>query len=233
MAWHGADPNTKFPVTITGRDLSKPAGSYEFLHSKGLFSLQVAQGNWPSDVADNLDTAAVPGREGQPITYEVNFQLRTTGSPTQVDGVVPGGQPGRIVRLIGPSGPQDTPLGADSSFAFLNQAPGNYSLELAGIGVIAADIALAAGDLFKQIFPLRSVLTGRVLTPPDGLVAVLYALQPWAWTRQAPLAPDGSFTFSGLPAGHYRVEIGAQVISDLVMTGENTLQLALIDLAPL
>ena len=232
MAWHGADPNTKFPVTITGRDLSKPAGSYEFLHSKGLFSLQVAQGNWPSDVADNLDTAAVPGREGQPITYEVNFQLRTTGSPTQVDGVVPGGQPGRIVRLIGPSGPQDTPLGADSSFAFLNQAPGNYSLELVGIGVIAADIILAAGDLFKQIFPLRSVLTGRVLTPPDGLVAVLYALQPWAWTRQAPLAPDGSFTFSGLPAGHYRVEIGAQVISDLVMTGENTLQLALIDLAP-
>jgi hypothetical protein len=232
MAWYGADPNIKFPVTATGRDPSKPAGSYEFLHSKGLFTLQVAQGDWPSDVADNLDTARVPGREGQPITYEVNFQLRPTGSPTQVDGVVPGAQPGRIVRLVGSSGPQETPLGADGSFAFLNLAPGHYSLELAGIGVIAANIPLAAGDLFKQIFPLRSVLTGRVLTPPDGLVAVLYALQPWSWTRQAPLALDGSFTFEGLPAGHYRVEVGAQVLSDLVMTGENRLQLALIDLAP-
>ena len=231
MAWHGADPDTKFPVSVTGRDLSKPAGSYEFLHSRGVFTLQVAQGDSPSDVADNLDTAQVPGRVGQPLTYEVNFQLRSTGS-AQVDGVVPGGQPGRVMRLVGPSGVQETPLLADGSFAFPNLVPGAYSLELAGVGVIAADIALAAGDLFKQIFPLRSVLAGRVLAPPDGLVAVLYALQPWSWTRQAPLDLAGSFTFEGLPAGHYRVEIGAQVLSDLVMTGENRLQLAPIDLVP-
>ena len=150
------------------------------------------QGDWPSDVADNLETAQVPGREGQPITYEVNFRLRSTGSPAQVDGIVPGGQPGRIVRLTGPTGAQEISLGADSSFAFLNLAPGIYSLELAGIGIIAADIALGAGDLFKQVFPLRSVLTGRVRTPPDGLVAVLYALKPWSWTRQAPIDLDGS-----------------------------------------
>ena len=232
MAWSGAEPDTEFPETITGRDPFKPAGSYEFAHTEGRFNLQVIQGDWPGDVAENLETAHVLGREGQPITYEVNFQLRPVGSLAQVDGVMPGGQPGRIVRLIGPSGVQEMPLGVDCSFAFLNLAPGEYSLELAGLGVIAADIVLEAGGLFKQVFPLRSALTGRVLAPHDGLVAVLYALQPWSWTRQAPLALDGTFSFEGLPAGRYRLEIGDQVISDLMATGENRLQLAPIDFAP-
>ena len=190
------------------------------------------QGDWPSDVADDLETVHVPGRDGQPITYEVNFQLQATGTPAQIDGVVPGGQPGRVVRLVGPSGAQEMPLKADSSFAFANLAPGDYSLELAGIGVIAASITLTAGGLFKQIFPLRSVLAGRVLTPSDGLAVVLYALQPWSWTRQVPVDLDGNFTFEGLPAGHYRLEVATQVLSDLVLTGENRLQLAPIDLVP-
>ena len=91
MAWHGAGPHTEFPITLTGSDPYRPAGSYEFLHTQGLFMLQVVQGDWPSDVADNLETARVPGREGRPITYEVKFQLRADGSPAHVDGVVPGG----------------------------------------------------------------------------------------------------------------------------------------------
>ena len=110
------------------------------------------------------------------------------------------------------------PLGADGSFAFFNLAPGIYSLELAGIGIIAEDIALAAGDLFKLVFPLRSTLTGQVLPPHDGLVAVLHARQPWSWTRQALLDLDGGFSFDGLPAGRYRLEIGEQVLSELVLT---------------
>ena len=162
----------------------------------------------------------------------MNFQLRATGTPAQIDGVVPGGQPGRVVRLVGPSGSQEMPLKVDSSFAFANLAPGDYSLELAGIGVIAANITLTAGGLFKQIFPLRSVLAGRVLTPSDGLAVVLYAVQPWSWTRQVPVDLDGNFTFEGLPAGHYRLEVATQVLSDLVLTGENRLQLAPIDLVP-
>ena len=86
--------------------------------------LQVAQGDWPSDVADNLNTAHMPGRDGQPITYEVNFQLQAIGTPAMIDGVVPGGQPGRVVRLVGPSGPQEMPLKADSSFALRKAGPG-------------------------------------------------------------------------------------------------------------
>jgi hypothetical protein len=232
MTWRGAEAGTDFPVTVTGRDPSKPAGSYEFLHTTGTFALQVAQGDWPSDVADDLDTAQAPGREGQPIAYEVNFQLQPIGLPTQIDGIVPGGQPDRIVRLLSADGPQETPLRADGTFAFQDLEPGSYSLELAGIGLIATDIMLATGDFFRQVFPLQSVLAGRVLAPPDGLVAVLYALPPWSWTRQAPLELDGSFIFEGLPAGHYRLEVGTRVLSDLALTGENRLQLAPIDLAP-
>ena len=38
-----------------------------------------SQGDWPADAADGLDTANVPGREGQPVTYEVNFRLAARG----------------------------------------------------------------------------------------------------------------------------------------------------------
>ncbi len=231
MSWHGADPGTAFPVVTTGSDPYRPAGSYEFTHTPGLFILRIVQGDWPSDLADNLDTAQVAGRAGQPITYEVNFQLQPVGTPAQVDGVVTGGQAGRVVRLVGASGTRETQLAADGSFVFPNLPAGSYRLELAGIGVIAETVTLAPGTLFKQLFPLRGSVAGKVIAPPDGMIAVLYAPQAWGWTRQALLDADGRFSFEGLPAGRYRVEVGTAVFSDLICTGENGLQLAAIDLA--
>jgi len=230
MAWHGAESGTKFPTTTTGHDPYKPTGHYEFINTPGVFSIQVIQGDWPSDVADDLDTANVPGREGQPITYEVNFQLQSVGSLGRVDGVVSGGKPGQKLSLVGPDETREVALGDDGSFAFTELAPGSYRLELAGIGVIAAAIPLEPGMLFKQIFPMRSRLSGQVPSPLAGLVAVLYAPPTWGWTRQAPLDPDGNFAFEGLPPGRYRLEIGGQTLPELELTGENSLQLAPIDL---
>ncbi|PKO23183.1 MAG: hypothetical protein CVU38_05350 [Chloroflexi bacterium HGW-Chloroflexi-1] len=239
MVWHSAAPGATFPTTTTGRDPIKPAGRYEFLNTPGVFSIRVIQGDWPSEVADDLDTANVPGRAGQPITYQVDFRLQTVASPTRLDGLVlstaegsaPGGQPGRKIKLTGVAGAQEMALGEDGSFAFPDLAPGSYRLELAGIGVIADEIKLEAGGLYRLIFPLRSRLSGRVLDPPDGLVAVLYAPLAWGWTRQAPLDPAGGFAFEGLPPGLYRLEVADQVLPDLELTGENSLQLAPIDLA--
>jgi len=239
MAWHHAAVGTAFPITTTGRDPGKPAGHYEFLNTPGVFSIQVIQGDWPSDVADDLDTATVPGRAGQPIAYQVDFRLQTVASPTRLDGLVlstaegsvPGGQSGRKLKLTGAAGVQEAPLAQDGSFAFPDLTPGSYRLELAGVGVIADGIQLEAGALYRQIFPLRSRLSGRVLDPPDGLVAVLYAPPAWGWTRQAPLDPDGGFAFAGLPPGLYRLAVADQVLPDLELTGENSLQLAAIDLA--
>ncbi len=234
MAWQNAAPGAAFPITTTGRDPFKPAGLYEHIHSPGIFSLEVTQGDWPSDVAEGLDTASVPGREGEPVAYEVNFQLRATGAPARVDGAVPGVRRG--VRLIlartdDPTQPkQMTRLDTDGGFSFSDLTPGSYSLVLAGIGPIAQDIQVAASALHTIFFPMRSQLAGRVIDPPNGLVAVLYAPDGWGWTRQATLDPDGNFAFMDLPPGRYRLEVGGQVLPDLALTGENTLHLAAIDL---
>ena len=238
MSWEGASGGTQFPVKVTGSDAYKPAGYYEFLHTSGTFTLQVIQGDWPADKADGLDTAKVPGREGQPICYEVNFQLRPIGgSPAQVDGVIYGGEAGRKVTLIGIAGSGATPptrqtvLAANGAFAFSTVVDGAYKLSLEGIGVISQNISVTPGTLHRVLFSLRSQLNGRVTGAPEGLVAVLYSPAVWGWTRQAPLDPQGAFTFSNLPPGRYRLEVGGQVLSDLALTGENRLALAPIDLA--
>jgi hypothetical protein len=218
-------------MTMTGRDLSKPRGYYEFINSPGNFALQIVQGDWPAEVAADLETAQVPGRERQPIAYEVNFALQAVSAPARVDGLVPGGKEGRKVKLIGGGATREMTLGADAGFAFDDVAAGAYSLELADVGVIADDVTVAPGELFRLLFPLRSKVAGQVLGPADGLVALLYAPLAWGWTRQKPLDLDGSFAFEGLPPGVYRLEIGEYVLPDLVLTGENTLQLAAIDLA--
>ena len=234
MAWQNAAPGTQFPIVATGRDPYRPAGLYEHMHSPGVFSLTVAQGDWPSDVAEGLDTAAVAGREGEPITYEVNFQLQAGGASTRVDGVVTGAPAGAsltLARTDDPTQPaQRAQLAADGSFLFKDLPSGVYSLALDGFGVIADNIQVAASAVSKIFFPLLSQLTGSVLNPPNGLVAVLYAPVNWGWTRQALLDPAGNFTFKGLPPGRYRLEVGGQTLPDLVLTGENTLQLAPIDL---
>ncbi len=238
MSWEGAAAGTQFPVKVTGSDGYKPAGYYEFLHTPGTFALQVIQEDWPGDKADGLETAKVPGREGQPISYEVNFQLRPIGgSPAQVDGVIYGGQAGRKVTLTGVAGSGATPptrqtvLAANGAFAFASVADGAYQLSLEGIGVISQDIAVSPGTLFKVLFSLRSHLGGTVVGAPEGLVAVLYSPAAWAWTRQAPLDQQGAFSFDNLPPGRYRLEVEGQVFSDLGLTGENRLTLAPIDLS--
>jgi hypothetical protein len=234
MSWEGAAAGTQFPVKITGGDAFKPAGYFEFLHTPGVFTLQVVQADWPSDAAGGLDTANVAGREGQAVTYEVNFRLKGTGTPAQLDGVIGGGTAGRKITLgslTAGTPARQTVLASNGAFAFPNVAPGPYRLTLEGIGVIADKINIAEGDLFRTLFTLRSRLSGKVIGAVDGMMAVLYAPAPWNWTRQAPLAPDGSFVFEGLPPGRYRLSVNGQTVSDLALTGENRLAIPAIDIA--
>jgi hypothetical protein len=236
MSWTGAAPETNFPVKVTGHDPYKPVGYYEFLHTPGIFTLQVVQGDWPSDPADTLETANVPGREGQAVTYEVNFRLHATGGASHIDGVINGGKAGGKVTLTpvpasagGPPARQAA-LAANGAFAFPSVAAASYQLALEGTGVICRNIVITAGALFKVLFAMRSRLSGKVLNAPEGLVAVLYAPASWGWTRQVPLARDGSFAFDNLPAGRYRLQVGGRVYTDLALTGENRLVLTPVDL---
>jgi hypothetical protein len=232
MSWLNPEPGAEFPVRPTGHDPYRPDGRYEFVHTPGVFRLQVVQGDWPSDIADNLDTATVPGREGQPIAYEVNFGVQSgAAGKARVDGGLSGCAPGTVLTLVSTALRRETKLAADGSFAFPDLEPDTYSLELAGIGTVADAIQLAAGALFKLIFPLRSKVAGQVLNPSQGLAAILYAPAAWGWTRQAVLDLEGRFSFEGLPPGRYRLEVGSQVLSGLQLTGENAIALAPIDLA--
>jgi len=234
MSWSGAEPDTGFPVQTTGHKSEKPAGYYEFVTTPGIFfSLTVVQGDWPSDAAEALDTAHVLGRDGQPISYEVDFQLQTATRPARVEGTAPGAQPGRSVKLSGSgagSAGRAATLDADGRFVFGDLTPGSYRLELEGVGVVADNIVLDAGRLYKLVFPLQSQVSGQVDGAREGAIAVLHAPPVWKWTRQALLDAAGRYTFTGLPAGRYRLQIPGADALDLELNGENRLDLPRIDL---
>jgi protocatechuate 3,4-dioxygenase beta subunit len=226
MSWEGAAPGTVFPVQTTGHDPYRPTGRYEFVHTAGMFALEVVQGDWPSDVVAGLDTTKVGGA----VSYEVDFQLQTAGAMAQVDGVIVGASGGRL-RLQGAGGTRETTPEGDGRFAFQGLPPGAYRLEFENYGALAPDIDLAAGARFTVIAPFLSKITGKAIGVTEGRIAVLYAPPALGWTRQAPLEPDGSFTFGGLPAGHYRLQIDDVLLPDIALTGESRLQMADIDLA--
>jgi len=234
MSWLNADPGVDFPVEVTGRKADKPAGFYEFVTTPGIFSLTVVQGDWPSDAAEALNTVHVLGREGQSISYEVDFQLQLAARPARVEGAASGAQPGRSVKLSGSgegSAGRATTLDADGRFVFGDLTPGSYRLELEGVGVVADNIVLDAGRLYKLVFPLQSQVSGQVDGAREGAIAVLHAPPVWKWTRQALLDATGRFAFSGLPAGRYRLQILGIDALDLELNGENRLDLPRIDLA--
>jgi len=232
MSWTGAEPGTEFPKTTTGKDPYKPAGYYEFFHTAGEFQLQVTQGDWESEVADGLLTVGVPGREGEPITYEVNFQLRPLGEPLvgcAIEGSVPGAWPGQ--RLILRRGEESwtATVDAEGNFAFPDLTPGTYTLELETLGLIAEDIVLEEGGRFRLTFPLQGVIEGQVVGGQPPLIAHLYA-DRWDWPQRAPLDAEGCFRFEQLPPGSYRLEVGGQELVDLWVTGPETLTLPTIEL---
>ena len=233
MSWLDADPGTDFPVEVTGRKADKPAGYYEFVTTPGIFSLTVVQGDWPSGTAEALNTVHVLGREGQPISYEVDFQLQAATQPSRVEGIAPGVPPGRSIKLIGAgvgSAGLTATLDADGRFVFGDLTPGSYRLELEGVGVVADNIVLDAGRLYKLVFPLQSQVSGQVDGAREGAIAVLHAPPMWKWTRQALLDAAGRFAFSGLPAGRYRLQIPGADAIELELNGENRLDLPRIDL---
>ena len=194
----------------------------------------MVQGDWPSDSAEALNTVHVLGREGQPISYEVDFQLQTAAQPGRVEGAAPGVQPGRSVKLSGTgvgSAGRTATLDADGRFVFGELTPGSYRLELEGVGVVANNIVLDAGRLYKLVFPFQSQVSGQVDGAREGTIVVLHAPPVWKWTRQALLDAAGRFAFSGLPAGRYRLQIPGVDALDLELNGENRLDLSRIDLA--
>ena len=232
MRWENADPDTQFPRTTSGRDPSKPAGYYEFLHSKGVFMLQVVQGDYESDIAEGLDTANVPGREGDPITYEVNFQLLPVGDDVResaIQGSIPGGRVGQAVtlwqegRMVA-----ETALDNARTFRFQHLAAGVYELELAGVGMIRTDLLLDGHQEVEVSFPLMGAIVGKVEGAEGDQHVIKLISESYGFIRHGELTQDGQYRFTNLPAGDYRIELDDDILSDLHSDGQSVLEAPLL-----
>lgn len=234
MRWTNADPNTHFPRTRTGRDPFKPDpdGYYEFLHSPGEFMISVVQGDFESDVADGLLTDDVPGREDDPITYEINFQLRPVEAPTPprsiIYGSIPGGRVGQVVRLWCRGETREVELDTSRTFFFNQLSAGIYDLELAGVGTIEAEIRLDGENQIEVKFPLLGAIVGKISQVEASQHSVSLISETFGFTRHAELTQLGQYRFTNLPAGVYRVELDDLIISGLECDGESVVQAPLL-----
>lgn len=240
MAWHDPEPGARFPRQTTPKDFSKPAGNFEFLHSPGEFLLRVVQGDWPSEEAGGLKTIGIAGREGEPITYEVDFQLRPVGGggSGRVAGVIARGAGLGLTLRLAPSAGQvgrrswSAVLPADGSFAFEGLPAGQYDLELEGRGSIG-DLALAEGAsaavnyVVEDGGPTTGALAG-VLSLADGAPAAgrrMLLFLDGAYLGDATTDAAGQFRFASLQPGRYRLDVeGLGVVAEgvNVISGETT-----------
>ena len=224
MGWTGAAPGTQFPRVTTPRDPFKPAGNFEFLHSPGAFVLRVVQAGWPSDETNPLPTTHVPGREGEPISYEVNFQRRSSGGAAgagSLRGVVTHGA-GLGLTLwqgdpeqVGQPGQRSWAqvLPDSGAYAFTDLPAGPYSLALEGEGVVhaftLADGASTAFNYVVGVAPLTGDLAGVVRTH-DGQAAAGRMVQLWqgdALVAESPSDEAGGFRFGRLAPGAYGLAV--------------------------
>ncbi len=230
MRWANADPGSSFPRTRTGQDRyrSNPDGYFEFLHSPGEFIIEVVEGDHASEVADRLFTADIPGREGDPITYEINFQLRylvdDVLANSLVYGSIPGGRTEQIIRLWSGSESREAELGQMRRFRFGDLAAGVYDLELAGIGVIEADLVLDGDNQVEVEFPLMGAMVGQVLDAPEHQRSVTLISETYGFTRQGDLTTESNYRFTNLPPGAYRIELDDAILAGLISDGLSVLQ---------
>ena len=230
MRWTGAASGTTFPRTRTGQNPYKPEpdGYYEFANSSGTFSVRVVQGDFPSDTADDLVTAGVPGRVGDPISYEVNFQLQpasTSGeAKSMVSGKVLGGRVGQVVTLWAGQQSRKYVLDANRTFRFEALPAGLYELALAGVGIVQSDLALDGENKVTIDFPVLGAIVGAVANVPRQSRTVSLISETYGFTRHAELTSDYQYRFTNLPAGLYRVELGDDMVTGLVGDGTSVLR---------
>ncbi len=209
MRWTGAAPDTRFPTVRSGQDPFKPRGYFEFIHTPGVFLLDVVDEEYESEVAEDLVTANMPGRS-RPISYEVIFQRKPVvhvQAQSRISGEIPGGPAGATVMLSGAGvEPQVRRLDAERRFRFTELPAGVYQVSLEGIGIIGEDITLNGFDSVDIEFPMLGQIHGQVL-PAQAGETVRLTCETFSLRIDAVTDDTGAYQFLGLPADTYTLTL--------------------------
>ncbi len=228
MSWTNGEP--PFPTTVTGRDPGKPPGSFEFSHTPGEYQLQVVQGDWESDIAEDLRTDSVEGQDYGLISYEVEFQLRpAVAEGAVVRGTISGGHAGLRIILRSASWEGKTSIDDADAYEFIDVPPGTYSLIVEGVGTIRKDMVLKGSDVHVIDFPMKGGIRGKVIGGDVGLQVALLS-QDWDWQRETSLDATGFYRFFGLPAGTYTLRVSPVEVDDIVLDGLQVMSLEDVNL---
>jgi hypothetical protein len=209
MRWTGAGTAKHFPTVKSGRNPDRARGYFEFIHTPGVFMIDIVDDEIESQVADNLVTADLPGHS-RPISYEIIFQRKRTSRPlTQsvIHGRLMGGSPCFTVTLTG-SGirPRLMRLDAAGFFRFGELPAGVYQVGLEGAGIISADIILDGTNIETVEFPLLGQIQGRVL-PPDPPATVILTSEQYGIRHEDDTNAKGEYFFSNLPDDTYTLRL--------------------------
>ncbi|RLT37622.1 MAG: carboxypeptidase regulatory-like domain-containing protein, partial [Chloroflexi bacterium] len=222
MRWTGAAADTEFPTVKSGQSPFKPRGYFEFLHTPGVFMVDVIDPEHESAVADNLVTADMPNRS-RPITYDITFQLVSTARPaarSAIAGRVPGGPLNGAVTLSGGGGePKVLRLDQQRTFRFDALSAGVYQISLEGVGVIAEDLTLNGVDAASLEFPMLGQISGRVLPAKIGEKVTLTCAE-YSIRKQAVTGADGVYRFAGLPADSYTLTLEGSALPSQKVTSD-------------
>jgi len=222
MRWTGAAPDTKFPRVKTSPGVDKWDGYYEFWHSKGAFTIQVVQGDHPSDVAQ----LEVMQDEDEHAVYQVDFQLQPVESATAqsvITGSIPGGRfEQKVILWKDGQAVAEAALNNSRTFSFSQLQAGVYDLELAGIGIFETGIVLDGNNQLEIEFPLLGAIEGSV-DNHDNQTNIKLISETYGFIRHSEVSKDRRYRFTHLPAGTYRVELGDEIISGLQSDGVSVL----------
>ncbi len=209
LRWTGAGPDTQFPTVKSGQNPFKPRGYFEFLHTPGVFMIDIVDAQVESSVADSLITADMPGRS-RPIAYEVIFQRKAmtqTASRSSLSGRLPGVPPALTLTLNGSgSAPKLARVDTNGGFQFGELPAGVYQVSLEGVGVIASDIMLDGNNSHVIEFPLLGQVVGRI-QPPTPAATVILTSERYSLRQEDDIDANGEYIFANLPADTYTLRL--------------------------
>ena len=232
MGWGETAPGAPFPTAVTGSGPQKADGYYEFLNTPGQFQVRVAQRDVESDIARDLQTLNVPGRQGELISYQVDFQrvlVPAAANLSTVEIKVPGAEEDVTIQLRqNTSGKTWTAARREmEAFAVQNLGAGCYDVEIAGLGCVGA-VELDGFNPGFFRFPMNSAVAVEI-SAKAAKGRLRLAAEDWSIEREEVISPGSSVRFSHLPAGTYHLKYLGWHSDPIVLDGRRTISLSDVD----